>query len=124
MTKPSFARSLVERRTNLKLSVVELAKEEGLFMTSQRLEAIELGELRPTAAQQAAIELALRRLENQRGAMHSHSCICDCEVCERAGHGDFAVRAYAGGEHGALARLSDRVASILPSLIEPSKDVA
>ncbi len=41
---------------------------------------------------------------------------CMCEVCERSGGGDFAVRAYVEGDQDALLRLSSAVASILPSL--------
>jgi len=120
MATPSI-RSLVERRIKLGLSITEVAGERLLCMVPDRLEAIERGTLQPTNAQLAGIDQALCRLENRQ---RRHAFTCNCPDCERTGSGDFAVRAYAGGETEPLALLSEPVASILPSLIEPFKDAA
>jgi hypothetical protein len=49
--------------------------------------------------------------------MRRHAPTCDCRHCERDDSGDFAVRAFTEGEREALNRLSNPVASVLPSLV-------
>lgn len=49
--------------------------------------------------------------------MKCHSPVCRSAQYERAGEGDFAVRAFAAGDLSTPPRSSDPVASVLPSLV-------
>jgi transcriptional regulator with XRE-family HTH domain len=108
----SFGISIRQRREHANITRLQLAN--AIRMTLATLDAIESGQRQATDAQKQALLLAVMRLSG-RSRLESHPASCMCSSCERTGGGDFAVRAFMGGDNSAAARLSAAVVAALSS---------